>query len=236
MYKIAIVEDNPQDSGRLVSFLARYESENCVAFQLSIENSSLAFLEHYQASYDVIFLDIEMPDMNGMEMAHRIRALDENVCLIFTTGLAQYAVEGYEVRALDYILKPVEYPNFALKLRRALNIREQFSGRELLISRSNGMQRLRIDSIQYIEVLNHTLYYHTGSQTFEERGSISEREKELSPYGFARCSASFLLNLRFVTSVSGNEVRLGSSKFTMSRTKRKDFLSRLTDYLGENNL
>lgn len=236
MFRIAVLEDDPQDGARLERYLARYQKEHSVVFQVFRSDNGLAFIEHYQANYDVILLDIEMPRINGMKLAHLIREKDQDVCLIFTTGLAQYAVEGYEVRALDYIIKPVEYPNFALKLQRALGIRQQQSMREIYIAKPNGMYRLRIEDIHYIEVVNHTLYYHTGMRVYEERGVIGQREKELEAYGFARCSTSFLLNLRYVTSVQGNVVISDGKEFTMTRSKRKEFLKRLADYLGENNL
>ena len=183
----------------------------------------------------MIFLDIEMPRLDGISLARQLRSRDENVCLIFTTCSARYAVEGYEVRALDYLLKPVEYSVFAIKLQWALEIRKQRSAKELVISRSGGVQRVRLEDIHYIEIMNHTLYYHTWleQQVYEERGSIADREKELAAYGFARCSTSFLLNLRYVTSVSGQVVISGGKEFPISRTKRKDFLQKLTDYLGE---
>mgnify|MGYP002625327305 FL=1 len=238
LYRIAIVEDNQRDRVRLRGFLDRYREENNVVFQITESENSLSFLEHYRADYDVILLDIEMPHLNGMEMARQIRKVDENVCLIFTTGLAKYAMEGYEVHALDYILKPVEYPNFSLKLRQALRIRDQLSSREICIQQPKGIQRLRMEDIHYIEVINHTLYYHLylDHQVFEERGSIAVREKELERYGFARCNVSFLLNLRYVTATMGNKVISGGKEFTMSRTKRMEFLEKLTGYLGQNAL
>ena len=238
VYRIAIVEDCRQDREKLKEFLTRYQEENGVAFQVVESDNSLAFLEHFRTDYDVILLDIEMPHMNGMELARQIREADENVCLIFVTGLAQYAVEGDEVRALDYMLKPVEYPNFALKLRRALGIREQNSSKELHLSRPDGMVRLGIENIFYVEVVNHTLYYHMhlDHQTYEERGSIASLEKLLEPYGFARCSISYLLNLRYVTATSGNQVTSGGRVFSLSRTRRKDFLEKLAFYLGKNSL
>ena len=238
VYRIAIVEDNLYDRKRLKEHLVRYQEENNIAFQVTETGNSLAFLECFRADYDIIFLDVEMPHMSGMELAHQIREMDEDVCLIFTTGLVQYAIEGYEVHALDYILKPVEYPNFSIKLRRALSIREQQSSKELYITRPDGVQRLRIANILYVEVINHTLYYHTllDHQTYEERGSITSREKELEPYGFARCSISYLLNLRYVTETAGNKVFSGGRVFSLSRTRRREFLEKLACYLGQNSL
>lgn len=233
LFRVAIVEDDPADSARLREYLERYQRESGDAFQARCFDSGLSLLEHYRADFDVIFMDVEMPHMNGMEAARALRALDENVCLIFITALARYAVEGYEVRALDFIVKPVEYSNLAMKLRRALDIRRRSASDELRLSTPSGMQRIAIADILYIEVLNHTLYYHTSERTCEERGSIAQRERDLAQYGFARCNNSYLLNLRYVTAVCNNTVTIPGHSFPIGRTKRQDFLRKLTDFMGD---
>ncbi len=72
--------------------------------------------EHYRADYDIVFMDIELPGINGMEAAHRLREIDQQVILIFVTNMAQFAVKGYEVDALDYIIKPAQYGPLSIKL------------------------------------------------------------------------------------------------------------------------
>ena len=119
-------------------------------------------------------MDIEMPHMDGMEAAHRLREIDEEVCLIFVTNLAQYAIEGYEVRAMDFLVKPVEYDNFSLKLQKALAGRSRMQKKEIVLSSGSGIRRLRLDELYYVEVMDHNLIYHTAGGDFSERGSIKD--------------------------------------------------------------
>lgn len=236
MYRIAIVEDTPEDSVRLEQHLARYREEHDVIFQTQMFSDGMSFLEEYKANFDVILMDIEMPHMNGLEAARRLREVDENVCLIFTTNMAKYAIEGYEVRALDFIVKPVEYRNFSIKLQRALEIRKRLQTKELRLNTLNGMQRIQLEDLYYIEVIDHTLLYHTAHGTFEERGSIKQKEELLAQHGFARCNNSFLLNLRYVASISNGRVTVKDRSISIGRTKKKEFLQKLTDFMGEYGL
>ena len=117
---VAIVEDEQIHQDTLKNYLQRYESENGVSFHIDVFANPILLLENYKPVYDLIFMDIQMPDINGMDTARRLRAMDQNVLLIFVTSLAQYAIEGYEVAAVDYILKPVQYFSFAMRLTRAI--------------------------------------------------------------------------------------------------------------------
>lgn len=234
MYRIAIVEDDPADGKRLEEYLNRYRNEHSEAFHLSVFINGLAFIVDYKADYDVILMDIEMPHMNGLEVARKLREVDEDVCLIFVTYMAKYAIEGYSVRALDFLVKPVEYMNFSMKLKKALEYRDRLQKKELILNTANGMQRVSIDDIFYMEVINHTLVYHTHRGELTERGAIKEREALLEQYDFARCNNSFLVNLRYVQSMTTGAIVVQGRSIPIGRTKKKDFMKRLTEYMGAN--
>lgn len=232
MYRIAIVEDNPESKNKLRQYVNRYQSERDVVIQCVEYGDGLTFVSDYTAEYDVVFMDIEMPFMDGMRAAREIRKVDEDVCLIFVTNLSQYAIEGYEVQALDFVVKPVSYQNFSMKLDKAIEYRKRFKKVTFVLNSTNGARRLDVEEIYYIEIMDHDLIYHTRQGDFRERGSMSVKEKEFAPHGFARCSQSFLVNLRYITAIHGNEVVVHGTTLTIGRTKKKEFMKQLTEFMG----
>lgn len=119
MLRVAIVEDSAGDRIRLRSYLEKFSGECDETIRITEFFDGTSFLESYQSDYDLILLDIEMPHLiNGMETAQELRLRDARVLHIFITNVAQYARNGYEVDALDYMIKPVNYYAFALKLKR----------------------------------------------------------------------------------------------------------------------
>ena len=230
MYRIAIVEDNTKSAEKLKRYLKRFSQERDIPLKYSAFVNGIDFISDYKADFDVVLMDIEMPHMDGMTAARRLREIDEEVCLIFVTNLAHYAIEGYEVRAMDFLVKPVEYDNFSLKLQKALASRGRMQKKELVVNNVIGIRRIRLDEIYYIEVMDHNLIYHTTGGNFSERGSIREKEDLLKDFGFAH---SFLVNLHYATAFSGGDVTVAGDRIPVGRTKKKDFLKRLTEYLGD---
>jgi DNA-binding LytR/AlgR family response regulator len=96
MYKIAIVEDSIEDRNALLALLGKYEKEHQASFSVSSFPDGLKFYGHYETGFDIVFTDIEMPLMDGMEAAKKIRDSDKRVQIIFVSKSAQYAVKGYE--------------------------------------------------------------------------------------------------------------------------------------------
>lgn len=119
-----------------------------------------------------------------------------------------------------------------MKLKRALEYRDKLQKNELILNTSNGMQRIRIDDICYVEVMNHTLVYHTLKGELTERGVIKDREELLEQYDFARCNNSFLVNLRYVQSMTTGTVVVQDHTIPIGRTKKKEFMKKLTEYMG----
>ena len=119
MLKIIILEDEKPQLDQLTGYLERYQAEHPeFAFTLEAYERGIALLDSYQRDADLIFLDIRVPDMPGMEVARHIRKVDGNVMIVFVTSLTQYALDGYSVQAFDYILKPIHYASFSAKLEK----------------------------------------------------------------------------------------------------------------------
>ncbi len=232
--KIVILEDEKPQMERLTGFLDRYRTEHPqFVYTLDTYDRGIRLLDAYRRDADLIFLDIRVPDMLGMDVAKHIRKVDDNVMIVFVTSLTQYAVDGYSVGAFDYILKPIQYPSFSAKLERALRmLSHREAGLMLDLRTKESGRRLPADSVIYIEVSAHDLLFHTGSETIKQWATLSQYEELLQQVHFARPSTSFLVNLKYVRGVKKDEVLLSENTVPLSRSKRKDFLAALAQYKG----
>ncbi len=228
---VAIVEDDLKASKTLEGYLGRYGQENEMQFRIQTFAHPLLFLEPYSANYDLVYMDIQMPLMNGMDAAHRLRELDPKVALVFVTSLTQYAIEGYQVNAMDYIVKPFNYYDFALKLTRILERIPSHAGEDILIPTEVGNVRLSFDSIRYVEVQGHHLIYHTGRGEYTQYSSLSKVEQLLCGHGFARCNSCYLVNLHFVEGIKGYTVTVAGEELKISQPRKKQFVRQVEEYM-----
>lgn len=234
MLKIVILEDEKPQLDRLTGFLSRYQGEHPeFAYTLETYDRGILLLEAYRRDADLIFLDIRVPDMLGMDVAKHIRKADDKVMIVFVTSLTQYAVDGYSVGAFDYILKPVHYASFSAKLERALRVLGHRDAQLMLDLRTKeSARRIPADSVIYIEVSAHDLLFHTSGETIKLWGTLSKYEELLRQAHFARPSTSFLVNLKYVRGIKKDEVQLTAGAVPLSRAKRKEFLTALAQYKG----
>ena len=232
MAKIAVVEDNDAMRAQLCGFIAQYAQESGHQLDVTAFSDGAQLVEPYRPGFDIIFLDIEMPTLGGMPTAERIRRQDPDVVLVFVTNMAQYAIRGYEVDALDFVLKPVSYYQFSTKLERALQRIRRRRGGQVALQVSGGVQLLDTDDILYLETRDRLLHYHTTTDTWSVRGSLLKAEKDLAAYHFARCNQCYLVNLRHVRGVQDDLVQVGEERLEISRRQRTAFLAALAAYVG----
>ena len=232
MVRIAILEDDAQDLASLEKCLQQYETEQQKSFSLHSFSVPAVFLEGNISDYDLIFLDIDLPTMTGMDLARQIRQRDSLVTLVFVTNLEKYAVNGYEVDALDFVVKPINYYRFTSMLRRALRSITARQPREVIIQTAGGITRLNVVELYYVEIRDHLLIYHTEQGNLNAWGKMSDVEAQLVPFDFARCSTSHLVNLRYVDSVSGSDVLVAGTRLPISQRRRKAFYTAVTSYLS----
>lgn len=233
MTRIAIVEDDKNYADLLKKYLLRYEGESNQHFQVTWFQDGEDIVENYKADYDIILMDIEMQFMDGMSTAEEIRKSDSEVVIIFITNMPQYAMKGYAVEALDYVLKPINYFAFSQRIDRALKRMTKRQKKCINISYKGGMKKIDVADIRYVEVRDHDLYFHTGEGEFSQRGTMKEIENTLVDEAFFRCNKGYLINLDYVSGIQGNSVIVGEEEVQVSRARKKDLLDALNDHMNE---
>lgn len=234
MLRICAADDEQSCIDRLQDFLARYFTLRDEQYELTVFSSGEQLLKNYAPVYDIIFLDIEMPGPSGMQTAARIREQDSATVLIFLTRMAQYAIRGYEVSAFDFIVKPVDYNSFSIKLGRAIEEAKKKQEYRLEIRMDGNCLWLPVSEVYAVEVNKHDLTYHTAQGDFTARGSLNELEEKLRPYAFRACSRFCLVNMKHVTGIYDWYILVRGRKIEVSRRKRKELLEALLDLYGGN--
>ena len=233
MIKIAILEDDDKARNTLISFLKKYSEEKNEEISISSYAGSFEFMDKYSHDADLIFFDIEMPGLSGMDVAKKVREYDRHTTIVFVTNLAQYAIEGYSVNAFDFLLKPINYSSFELKLDRVFHeLHHHMDENFITIGNKQRITKLNVSDILYVEVKNHDLIYHSLKEEYRIRSTMLKAVEELSRYHFELCNACYLVNLKYVSRIENNMVEIGESKLMISQSKRKTFLSSFAKYLG----
>lgn len=234
MIRIAVVEDEDKWANIIEECLDKLSKQDKIDIAITRFCDGYDLVENFACNFDIILMDIEMPLMNGMEAAEKIRNVDSEVTIIFITNMAQYAIRGYKVNALDYILKPISYIPFSETIKKAVRIYDKDKGGFIVINHKSGTEKIMTDNIYYIESQGHRLTFHTSKGTYETTTySMKEIEQMLSSYSFKRCNSGCLVNLKYVTGYNGNELKVMDTSVSISRGKKNDFLAALASYMSE---
>jgi len=232
MIHIAIVEDEEMYSNQLNNYIERYSKVNGINVKVTSFTDGDEIVQNYFGDYDIILMDIQMRFMDGMTAAEKIREMDTKVVIMFITNMMQYAIRGYQVNALDYMVKPVEYFSFSQKLSKAIERVKPDHSRYISVTTDNGLKKLDIDKILYVESSGHYLKFETSKGVFQTRGTMKGAEEVLEPHGFCRIHKGYLVNMKYVEEVRENNCILGLRQIPISRVKRKNFMEKLTNYIG----
>ena len=206
MINVAIVEDEQEAVEYLSDCLHRYGEKTGETFSFTHFPEPITFLEKYKPVYDLVFMDIRMPMMDGMQAAKKLREADTSVLLVFVTRMGDYAIQGYDVGATAFIKKPISYFDFEMKMKRIIfNIRQRDSQVITIVS-GTAVHRLHVRDLMYIEVSGHRCTYHTCDHLVEARNSLSRLSEELAPYHFMMCNSCYLVNPHYIRSIKGHTV------------------------------
>lgn len=232
MIKIAIVEDEQKTAFDLRNMLLRLAPELQHSFDIACFHNAEEFLTVQRGRFDLVFIDIQMPGLSGLEAAAKLRETDRATVLIFVTSLAQFALAGYEVDASDFLVKPVDMGALNLCLRRALKQLSHRQEKKIMLSVDGVRIYLPVSEIFYIEVSNHQMIYHALSGDYTTYDSMNKVQKELEEHNFFRCNSCYLVNLRYVSSVDKFIVNVHGAQLQISHPRKKAFMEALNRYIG----
>ena len=233
MICIAIVEDELTYTRQLTEYLRRYESESGESVEISVFSDGDEIVEGYKARFDIILMDIQMRFMDGMTAAKNIRRADPEVVIIFITNMAQYAIQGYAVDALDYVLKPITYFAFTQRLDRAIARIKKRQTRYITVAVKGGKQKLDVSKVFYIESEGHNLLFHTALGIYISSGTLKEMDKMLEKMNFFRGNSGYIINLEHVDGVQDGCALVNGEKLVLSRPRRTAFMEALASYVCE---
>jgi len=234
MIHVAICDDEQEFVTCLTQMLERYAAETGEAVRVSAYYDGAQLVEAYDPTIDLVFLDIRMKGLNGLDTAGRLRRLDETLGIIFLTTLSQYALEGYRYGAANYLIKPLQYGRLRSELDKFRSRHRLEKSPAMLVVNDSGKYKIRLDSLRYVETWGRNLVCHTEQEDVVCYKTMKALERKLEGQGFARCHSSYLVNLGYIRGVRKLEITLITGEtLPISQPRRKAFMERLTEYWGD---
>lgn len=229
--KIAICDDEEMFSSQLKEYLeSYYKSMDLIIDKFKSGEEFLKRYTNMNCGYDIIFLDIEMKQIDGIETAKKLRELNNDIIIIFLTSHLEFAPEGYEVNAFRFLIKPIQKE----KLKNALlDVQYQIDrNKKILIKDKDREVLLKYTDIVYIEAQNVNIKICTMNEKFLIRKTLREIEEELKGPTFFKCHRSYIVNLDFVMDYDNKIITMeNKEKISLSRNKYSDFKNSMITYL-----
>ncbi len=236
MIKVAICDDEPLMVRGLTSHLTSYMEEHSItAYSVSSFSGGCALLERV-GSFDVIFLDIQMEQPNGMETARLLRQRGDHSLLVFVTVLKELVFDAFQVEAYDYLLKPLNIVHFKRTMDRAIRALEQRRAKDIVIQRGTGCEVVLLSDVVYCEVLGRKIYLHKQDGTvIDVYDRLEALERRVDGH-FFKCHRSYLVNLDYVRGCQDGQVMLSQGeRIPVSRLRERELIQALLRYMKGRN-
>lgn len=218
-YRIAICDDEQNQIEYITSIVASWSAHEGHGCEIRTFASAEAFLFEYEEdkAYDILLLDVEMKNMNGIELAKRIRKDNNRAEIIFITSHFEFVGEGYEVDALHYLIKPISVEKLTQVLTKAAE-KLSIEPPSVVISCEGETVKLYESDILYVESFLHYIVIHTKDNEYKIKENISVFENKVSDV-FYRIHRSYLVSLKYITRISRTSVNIGNTELPLSRGK-----------------
>ncbi|NCB51464.1 MAG: response regulator transcription factor [Clostridia bacterium] len=231
MIRIAIVEDEPEQADVLRGMIERFSRESGTQLDVSVFPDGEDFIQSGER-FHISFLDIQMERLDGMNTARKVRETNSEMVIIFVTNLAEYAIEGYSVSAMTFLLKPLRYEILRMTAERALAIVNKHPEKSLTVKTDKGTVKIRPAQIYYVEIDNRRLALHTANGIFYCTETMQKMEELLDPERFFRCHVAFLVNLDHVARIDKSGAVVAGDHVLVSKYRKREFMNALTRYVG----
>ncbi|CZR96439.1 MULTISPECIES: LytR/AlgR family response regulator transcription factor [Clostridioides] len=234
MINIAVCEDEKETQLLIVDYIENILKNISIEYEIKKYLSGEELLENNLKDIDILFLDIKMEKLNGMDTARKIRKMGSEMEIIFITSLIDYVQEGYEVRAYRYLLKPIEFEELKKHMLTCIKDIETNKDSYIIIKNKSNTYKIYLNEIKYIEVQKKEMLIHTINKNFYIRYSLNKIEKELNLSRFIRCHKSFIVNLSHVENIKYNIAILESGEeVPISRYRYKEVKEKFLRFLGD---
>ena len=228
--RIAVCDDERRFINDFSAIVAKlYKSLDMIVDEYS---DGTELVRNFGRGYDIVFLDIEMPELDGISLAKKLRETSEDVYIVFLTGHVEYAIKGYEVNALRYLTKPATEEAVREVIDHVL--KKQNSEKHLWIKNRDGEQKIRLSDIVFLEAQDQNIVVYTTADSYEFRAKLNDYEQQLRPDGFFRVHRSYMVSLSKIISITGKEVTVvGGYKIPIARAKEKDFRAAFMSFVSK---
>ncbi len=234
MLKFAICDDEPYMLEELSAHLSGYmKAKNRISYTVDHFLNGRSLMES-DCAFDLIFLDIQMEQLDGMEIARMLRQQSNQSLLIFVTVLKEYVFDAFEVEAFDYLTKPLDYGRFRRTMDRVMRVLEQQAAKSIVIQRGTSCEVILLSQIVYCEVQGRKIYIHqSDGRIIDYYDKLEDFERRVDGR-FFKCHRSYLVNLDYVRGCNAGQVILsGEDRIPVSRLRERDLTQALLHYMKE---
>lgn len=232
MYRIVICEDDDLQRNEINSFISEIFSEISNNIKIFEFSSAEDVIESKLEGIDIYFLDIQMDNLNGMDLAKEIRKQNDTSKIIFITSLLEHVQDGYMVKAYRYLIKPIKYEDLKEHILSCISDiikeRENF----IMIKENGTTYKLNTKEITYIEIIKKDITIHTIYKKYNIKNRIKNLEKELNMYNFFRCHKSYLINMEHIDFIGKDNLMIKGTEIPVSKYRMNGLKTKLTNLLG----